>query len=73
MPWCEECAKYFAPSAMTPDGRCPRCDRDLDAPDVRAGGGLDDGDDLPATPWHFKLMVVALVAYLAWRFVAIFT
>jgi hypothetical protein len=23
-------------------------------------------------PWHFKLLVVALVVYLAWRFVQIF-
>ncbi|MDQ3468858.1 MAG: hypothetical protein M3487_03655 [Actinomycetota bacterium] len=71
MPWCEECAKYFAPSAMTADGHCPRCDRDLDAPQMRSGDGEADVD-APPTPWHFKLMVVALVVYLGWRFVGIF-
>ncbi len=25
------------------------------------------GDDVPKVPWHFKLLVVATVAYLAWR------
>ncbi|HRE01309.1 MAG TPA: hypothetical protein PLV68_08405 [Ilumatobacteraceae bacterium] len=32
MPWCEDCAKYHAPSAMRPDGTCPTCGRVLDAP-----------------------------------------
>ena len=25
MPWCDDCAKYWAPSAMTPEGTCPTC------------------------------------------------
>ncbi len=29
MPWCEDCAKYFAPSAMNADGTCPTCGRSL--------------------------------------------
>ena len=70
MPWCEPCEKYFAPSAMTTEGRCPRCGRDLDAPEPGGAGGQDEVEveDAPATPWHFKLMVVALVVYLVWRF-----
>ncbi|MFZ8875797.1 MAG: hypothetical protein ACO3V0_00085 [Ilumatobacteraceae bacterium] len=24
------------------------------------------------TPWHFKLLVVALIVYLGWRFVELF-
>ena len=32
MPWCEECAKYWAPSAMREDGTCPTCGRSLEAP-----------------------------------------
>ena len=27
MPWCEDCSKYWAPSAMTPEGACPTCGR----------------------------------------------
>ena len=70
MPWCEDCAKYWAPSTMTPEGRCPTCGRDLEAPARRH-------DDDPAAdekaPWHFKLMVVALVVYLVWRFYEMFS
>lgn len=83
MPWCEECAKYWAPSAMRPDGTCPRCGAPIDRP---AGGAtaknLDlkglarstdtgGGDDEKA-PWHFKLLVVALIGYLGWRLVDLF-
>ena len=32
MPWCEECAKYWAPSTMTPEARCPTCGWDPRAP-----------------------------------------
>ena len=35
---------------------CPKCGRSLD-PEVAE----------PAVPWHFKLLVVATVAYLAYR------
>ena len=38
----------------------------------RRGAGAAAADD-EKTPWHFKLMVVALVVYLGWRFVEIFT
>ena len=49
---------------MTPDGRCPTCGRDLEAPARReADPAVDE-----KAPWHFKLMVVALVVYLVWRF-----
>lgn len=84
MPWCEECAKYFAPSAMRPDGSCPQCGRPVDAPtrtdavtartlDLKrlAAGADGDADDV-AAPWHFKLLMVLLVAYLAWRLIDLF-
>lgn len=32
MPWCEDCAKYWAPSAMNDDGSCPTCGRVVEAP-----------------------------------------
>lgn len=50
MPWCEECAHYFTPSAMNPDGTCPRCGTQLEAPTpprrgrVRSGGGASGPD-----------------------------
>jgi len=69
MPWCEECAKYFAPSGLTVEGHCPACGRDVEAPDDGQGA---DGD-VPSAPWHFKLMIVALVVYLVWRFADLVT
>jgi hypothetical protein len=81
MPWCEDCAKYWAPSAMREDGSCPRCGRNLDAPpkvtaenlDLRKLAAGEDADDEDyKAPWHFKLLVVLLVIYLAWRFIQLF-
>ena len=63
MPWCETCAKYRTPSSMNEDGTCPACGNLVEEPP----GPSDDDQDLRA-PWHFKLMVVALVVYLVWRF-----
>lgn len=68
MPWCEECAKYWTPSAMNADGTCPRCGRDVEAAAVRTQEQLDEEQ----SPWHFKLLVVALVLYLGWRVVDLF-
>ena len=31
MPWCEDCAKYWTPSAMNDDGTCPSCGRSVAA------------------------------------------
>lgn len=84
MPWCEDCAKYHAPSAMAADGTCPTCGRVLEAPKSApiTAKNLDlkklaAGDD-PATaedssaPWHFKLLMVLLVLYFIWRIVDLF-
>ena len=66
MPWCEECAKYWTPNSMNEDGTCPKCDGDVEATQQEL-----DGDE--SAPWHFKLMVVALVVYLGYRFVQRFS
>ncbi len=82
MPWCEDCARYFAPSAMNADGTCPTCGRLLEAPKPRitprnldlkklAAGADGDVDDVKA-PWHFKLLMVLLALYLGWRIVQLF-
>jgi hypothetical protein len=63
MPWCDDCSKYWAPSTMTAEGRCPTCGRQLEAPGGTAES--DHGDE--RAPWHFKLLVVAAVGYLVWR------
>jgi PHP family Zn ribbon phosphoesterase len=68
MPWCEECAKYLTPTAMNDDGTCPNCGGEVGGSEQRAA----EVADVETTPWHFKLLVVALVVYLGWRFVQIF-
>ena len=84
MPWCEDCAKYWAPSAMNEDGTCPTCGRVVEPPhaaepitaknlDLRKLAAGDDGDRTTAkAPWHFKLLIVLLVLYLGWRIVNLF-
>src|SRR5262249_32676046 len=85
MPWCEDCAKYYAPSAMAPDGTCPTCGRALEAPKAAApitaknldlkklAAGEQDADAVDAkAPWHFKLLIVLLILYLTWRIVDLF-
>ena len=68
MPWCEECGKYLAPSAMNEDGTCPSCGRQVGEIELRATAEAVD----ESAPWHFKLLVVMLIIYLGWRFVQIF-
>jgi hypothetical protein len=70
MPWCDTCSKFWNPSSMTPEGACPTCGRVLDAApavtnlkDVRALAGKER----TKVPWHFKLLVAAVAAYLGWR------
>jgi hypothetical protein len=66
MPWCDDCSKYWTPSSVNDDGTCPRCGADLDTPPPSDDTEADADDE--KTPWHFKLMVVALVIYLVYRF-----
>ena len=76
MPWCEECAKYWTPSAMNEDGTCPSCGRAVTAQQPitaknlnlhrLAAGESGDEADMKA-PWHFKLLMVMLGAYLVYR------
>lgn len=84
MPWCEECAKYFAPSSMTDDGKCPQCGRVAQLPDAhgkitaknldlkKLARGESEEDAATKAPWHFKMLVGALVLYLSWRVVDLF-
>ena len=81
MPWCEDCAKYWTPSAMNDDGTCPTCGRAVAAQQpitaksinlrkLAAGEGADEAD--AKAPWHFKVLMVMLAAYLGWRVVQLF-
>ena len=84
MPWCEDCAKYWAPSAMNDDGTCPTCGRVVEAPQPastitartlnlkKLAAGADGAEADAAAPWHFKLLMVLLALYLGWRVVDLF-
>ncbi len=56
MPWCDDCARYWNPPTMGAGGECPSCGRVI----------AEVGDE-PRAPWHFKLLLVAVIAYLAFR------
>ncbi len=68
MPWCDTCSKFWTPTAMRADGTCPSCGRLLEAP-TRKATGAAAGDERDRVPWHFWVLVVAVVAYLGWRLV----
>ena len=53
MPWCDTCSRFWNPNTMGKGGECPTCGHVIAKP-ARA-------------PWHFKLMLAALVVYLAFR------
>ena len=73
MPWCDECTKYWTFSSLPPDGTCPTCGRPVAVPERPiAANNLDLKElagDKVKVPWHFKVMVAALVIYLAYRLV----
>jgi len=84
MPWCDHCAKFWNPSSMTPSGECPTCGRVLDAPKAPVSQPLEDGPppvdsknlnlkelagENGRAPWHFKLLLILVAAYLLWRIV----
>jgi hypothetical protein len=56
VPFCEDCDKFWNPNSMPPDGTCPTCGRPIaEAPESKRA------------PWHFWVLVIALVIYLGWR------
>lgn len=62
MPWCDSCDKYLAPNAVSEDGTCPTCEADVDTADLKE-------PDRVKAPWHFWMMLVALVLYLGFRLI----
>lgn len=59
MPWCDECSHFYNPNTLTAEGDCPE------------GHHVEEPPEEPEAklPWHFWLLVVALVLYLGWRLV----
>ena len=81
MPYCDACDRNWTPTSMRPDGTCPTCGQPLERrrlPVAPAGTGTSgaagaagaadaDAEVGPKAPWHFKVLLLALIVYLAWR------
>ncbi len=73
MPWCPDCDRFYNPNTLNADGTCPSGHQvgnekavttDGDAPPEKLRKFRDE-----PTPWHFKLLVVAVSIYLLFRLV----
>jgi hypothetical protein len=62
VPWCETCSRFYNPSSGAPDGTCTTCGAFIADP-------ADEDEESSKIPWHFWVLVVALVIYLGWRLV----
>jgi hypothetical protein len=62
MPWCETCSRFLNPNTLDHDGSCPACGRVVADP-----GASEARAETARAPWHFKLLLVAVVVYLTWR------
>jgi hypothetical protein len=67
MPWCHDCDRYLAPSAVTRDGACPTCGCAVEVGEVARVAGEEE--PLPPVPWHLKLLAVAVIIYLTYRLI----
>ncbi|MCU1452224.1 MAG: hypothetical protein JWN46_370 [Acidimicrobiales bacterium] len=63
VPWCDTCSRFYNPNSVAPDGTCVKCGNLIAEPPS------DDDERPQRVPWHFWLMLVALVVYLGWRLV----
>ncbi|CAN5513532.1 hypothetical protein BH20ACT2_BH20ACT2_17190 [soil metagenome] len=71
MPWCDGCSRFYNPNSVAAVGECPDCGRPLTparpVATAEHGGKADGEPGAAKAPWHFWLLVVAVVAYLGWR------
>jgi hypothetical protein len=64
VPWCETCSRFYNPNSLAPDGTCMTCGAFIAEPPAE---GEEEAD--AKVPWHFWILVGALVIYLGWRLV----
>lgn len=77
MPWCEQCERFYTPSTLSAAGDCPAghhvADPGSHTPVVQSTvPGRDETEKSPEkvrAPWHFYVLVAAVVIYLGWRLV----
>lgn len=63
MPWCETCSRFYNPNSLAADGTCQNCGHFL----AEHPGEAEQAK----IPWHFWVLVAALVIYLGWRLVQV--
>jgi hypothetical protein len=71
VPWCEDCGKFYTPSTLTPEGDCPAGHHVAGPADPIAQSTAPprEEDQGSRVPWHFWLLLAAVVIYLGWRLV----
>ncbi len=71
MPWCEDCSKFYTPSTLTPSGDCPSGHHVADPESAITQSTAEPRDDEhnSKVPWHFWLLLAAVVLYLGWRLI----
>jgi hypothetical protein len=52
---------------LSAEGKCPTCGQAIEGPVTSVEPATGATTEAPAAPWHFKLLLVALVVYLAFR------
>lgn len=62
MPFCTGCDRFYNPNTLDGAGDCPEGHHVADP-----AAAVEP----PTVPWHFKVMLVLLVAYLGWRFIQV--
>lgn len=69
MPWCGGCDRYWTPTSLHDDGTCPSCGASVDEAAVatRREAQAEEVAGDRKVPWHFWVMLVAVVGYLGWR------
>jgi hypothetical protein len=65
MPWCEPCARFYNPNTLDEHGDCPEGHHVADP--VAAGSEAEE--EKVRAPWHFWVLVAAVVLYLGWRLI----
>ena len=60
MPWCDDCARFYNPNTLSSTGACPEGHEVVDP---------DEAAERTKAPWHFWVLIAALVIYLGWRLI----
>jgi hypothetical protein len=72
VPFCEDCQRFYTPSTLTAAGDCPEGHHVAEPgeqPPIAQSTAEGREEEKTKVPWHFWLLVIALVIYLGWRLI----